>query len=135
MSLNISQDLVDAMVLHAQHDEPDEACGVLSGPIGQDRPTRFIPMENGLDLDSTSGYAFDDRQQLAVWQGMEDRDEECKVIYHSHTAHPAVPSERDIKGAFYDVHYVIISTITTPPSVRSYRIVNGMATEEDVVIS
>ena len=44
--LTIRQDLVDAMVAHARADHPDEACGVIAGPAGSDRPERFIPMVN-----------------------------------------------------------------------------------------
>ena len=40
-------DLVsDAIVAHAREDHPDEACGVVAGPEGTDRPERFIPMLN-----------------------------------------------------------------------------------------
>ena len=36
------RDLVDAMVAHARADHPDEACGVIAGPEGSDRPERFV---------------------------------------------------------------------------------------------
>lgn len=42
----IRRDLVDAMVAHARADHPDEACGVIAGPEGSDRPERFIAMTN-----------------------------------------------------------------------------------------
>ena len=42
----IRADLVDAMVAHARADHPDEACGVLAGPEGADRPQRHIAMLN-----------------------------------------------------------------------------------------
>ncbi|BBY59887.1 hypothetical protein MSAR_30230 [Mycolicibacterium sarraceniae] len=44
--LVIRADLVDAMVAHARADHPDEACGVLAGPEGSDRPERHIAMVN-----------------------------------------------------------------------------------------
>lgn len=44
--LVIRADLVNAMVAHARRDHPDEACGVLAGPEGSDRPERHIPMTN-----------------------------------------------------------------------------------------
>jgi uncharacterized protein YkwD len=44
--LVIRADLVDAMVAHARADHPDEACGVLAGPEGSDRPERHIAMIN-----------------------------------------------------------------------------------------
>ena len=42
--LQISQELVDEMVAHARADHPDEACGVIAGAEGSDRPVRFIPV-------------------------------------------------------------------------------------------
>ena len=36
--LLIRADLVEAMVAHARADHPDEACGLLAGPEGSDRP-------------------------------------------------------------------------------------------------
>ncbi|OOK79251.1 cysO-cysteine peptidase [Mycobacterium kansasii] len=37
--LVIRADLVDAMLAHARRDHPDEACGLLAGPEGSDRPS------------------------------------------------------------------------------------------------
>jgi len=44
--LRIARELVDEIRAHARRDHPDEACGVIAGPIGSDRPVRFIPMLN-----------------------------------------------------------------------------------------
>ena len=44
--LTIRRDLVDTMVKHARRDHPDEACGVIAGPGGTDRPERFVEMVN-----------------------------------------------------------------------------------------
>ena len=44
--LRISRDLHEKIIAHARKDHPDEACGVIAGPAGSDRPTRFIPMQN-----------------------------------------------------------------------------------------
>jgi len=44
--LVIRADLVQAMIAHACRDHPDEACGVLAGLDGSDRPERHIPMVN-----------------------------------------------------------------------------------------
>ncbi len=44
--LTIPRALYDKIVAHARADHPDEACGVIAGPAGLDRPERFIPMLN-----------------------------------------------------------------------------------------
>jgi [CysO sulfur-carrier protein]-S-L-cysteine hydrolase len=68
---------------------------------------------------------------------MDDRDEEPVVIYHSHTATPAYPSRTDISYASEpNAHYLLVSTAAPHHApVRSYRIVDGEVTEEDVHIT
>jgi [CysO sulfur-carrier protein]-S-L-cysteine hydrolase len=130
--LRISRALHDAIVDHARRDHPDEACGVLAGPIGDDLPERFIPMLNAAR--SPTFYEFDSMEQLRVWREMDDRDEEPIVIYHSHTATEAYPSRTDIGLAGEPgAHYVLVSTREPETTeFRSFRIVDGEVTEEPV---
>ena len=132
--LVIRGDLVDAMVAHARADHPDEACGVIAGREGSHRPERFIPMVNAER--SPTFYRFDSGEQLKVWRDMEDADEVPVVIYHSHTATEAYPSRTDILYASEpDAHYVLVSTRDPDEhELRSYRIVDGVVTEEPVNI-
>ena len=78
--LTLHSALRDKIVAHARADHPDEACGVIAGPAGQDRPERFIPMLNAQR--SPTFYEFDSLELLRVWREMDDRDEEPSVIYH-----------------------------------------------------
>lgn len=132
--LVIRRDLVEAMVAHARADHPDEACGVIAGPEGSDRPERFIAMVNAER--SPTFYRFDSGEQLKVWRGMDDSDEVPVVIYHSHTATEAYPSRTDISLAQEpDAHYVLVSTRDPEEhELRSYRIIDGVVTEEPVNI-
>jgi [CysO sulfur-carrier protein]-S-L-cysteine hydrolase len=132
--LVIRADLVEAMVVHARADHPDEACGVLAGPEGADRPQRFIKMVNAER--SPTFYRFDSGEQLRVWRGLDESGEVPVVIYHSHTATEAYPSRTDIAyAAEPDTHYVLISTRDPERhELRSYRIVDGVVTEEPVEI-
>ena len=132
--LTITRELRDQIVAHARRDHPDEACGVLAGPAGRDRPERFIAMTNAER--SPTFYRFDSAEQFRVWRDMEDRDEEPVVIYHSHTATEAYPSRTDISYASEPgAHYVLVSTRDTDiTEFRSYRIVDGTVTEEPVTV-
>lgn len=132
--LVIRGDLVDAMVAHARADHPDEACGIIAGAEGSDRPERFIAMDNAER--SPTFYRLDSGEQLKVWQAMDQADEAPIVIYHSHTATEAYPSRTDISYACEpDAHYVLVSTRDPAEhEVRSYRIVDGVVTEEPVTI-
>ena len=82
--LRISQGLVDRIVEHARADHPDEACGVIAGPEGSDRPERFIPMVNAAR--SPTFYEFDSADLFRLYKEMAERGEDPIVIYHSHTA-------------------------------------------------
>lgn len=132
--LVITQDLVDAVVAHARADHPDEACGVIAGPVGADRPERFIPMVNAAR--SPTFYEFDSMDLLRLYREMDARDEEPVVVYHSHTATEAYPSRTDISYASEpNAHYLLVST-RDPDSeeIRSFRIVDGVVTAEEVSI-
>ena len=134
--LEIDVALVAALVSHARADHPDEACGVIAGPVGSDRPVRLIPMVNAAR--SPTFYEFDSLDLLRLYREMDDRDEEPVVIYHSHTATEAYPSRTDVSYASEpNAHYVLVSTRETgaddgPYELRSYRIVDGVVAEEEV---
>jgi [CysO sulfur-carrier protein]-S-L-cysteine hydrolase len=132
--LTISAELHADILAHARADHPDEACGVIAGPAGSDRPERFIPMINAER--SPTFYRFDSLEQLRVWREMDDRDEEPVVIYHSHTATEAYPSRTDISYAMEPgAHYVLVSTREPDADeFRSYRILDGVVTEEEVTV-
>jgi proteasome lid subunit RPN8/RPN11 len=129
--LTIDSAIVKAIVAHARRDHPDEACGVVAGPAGSDTPTRLIAMDNAAR--SMTFYQFDSMEQLKVWREMDDRDEEPVVIYHSHTATDPYPSRTDISFAGEPgAHYLLVSTRTDVAEIRSFRIVDGVVTEEPV---
>lgn len=139
--LTIERALVEAIVAHARRDHPDEACGVIAGPAGSDRPERHVPMLNAAM--SPTFYEFDSGDLLRLYRDMDDRDEDPVVIYHSHTATEAYPSRTDIALASEPgAHYVLVSTRdgahdpdqVAPDDIefRSYRIVDGTVTEEEV---
>jgi [CysO sulfur-carrier protein]-S-L-cysteine hydrolase len=130
--LIISAELRAKIIAHARADHPDEACGIIAGPAGSDRPERFIPMLNAER--SPTFYRFDSLEQLRVWRELDDRDEVPVVIYHSHTATEAYPSRTDISYASEpDAHYVLVSTRDeAADEFRSFRIADGAVTEEPV---
>ena len=134
--LSIDAAIRDAIVAHARRDHPDEACGIVAGPAGSDRPVRLVPMLNAAM--SPTFYEFDSHDLLALYKEMDAADEEPVVIYHSHTATEAYPSRTDIALAQEPgAHYVLVSTRhedDQPVEFRSYRIVDGAVTEEPVEV-
>lgn len=132
--LRIDRSIHDQIVAHARRDHPDEACGVVAGPEGSDRPERIIEMLNAAR--SPTFYEFDSTEYKKVYDELWDRDEEFVVIYHSHTATEAYPSRTDITYAQWpQAHYVIVSTREPDTAeFRSFRIIDGEVTEEPVEI-
>jgi proteasome lid subunit RPN8/RPN11 len=135
--LTIDKAIRDAIVEHARADHPDEACGVVAGPAGTDRPERFIPMANAAR--SPTFYEFDSADLLKLYRDMDDRDEEPVVVYHSHSSTEAYPSRTDISYASEpNAHYVLVSTRDADGlgefQFRSFRIVDGVVSEEEVAI-
>ncbi len=130
--LEIDRATYDAIVAHARRDHPDEACGVVAGPDGSDRPERLMPMLNAAR--SPTFYEFDSHDLLALYREMDDNGEEPVVIYHSHTATEAYPSRTDVSLAMEPgAHYVLVSTRDPDVAdVRSFRIVDGSVSEEEV---
>ena len=136
--LKIPATVRDAIVAHARRDHPDEACGIVAGPEGSDRPERVVEMTNAAG--SPTFYEFDSAELLSLYKQMWANDEEPVVIYHSHTATEAYPSRTDINLASEPgAHYVLVSTrehgnSDGPTEFRSYRIVDGEVTEEEVTV-
>ncbi|WGX95387.1 M67 family metallopeptidase [Nocardioides sp. L-11A] len=137
--LRIDQATYDAIVEHARRDHPVEACGMVAGPLGSDRPVRLIEMVNAAG--SPTFYEYDSTDLLRLYRELDDRDEEPVVIYHSHTATEAYPSITDINLASEPgAHYVLVSTQENgnnpgPVEFRSYRIIDGVVTEEEVAVT
>ncbi|MGA8256291.1 MAG: M67 family metallopeptidase [Nocardioides sp.] len=140
--LTIDQATYDGIVAHAKRDHPDEACGIVAGPEGSDRPERLVEMVNAAG--SPTFYEFDSTELLALYKQMWDADEEPVIVYHSHTATEAYPSVTDIGLASEPgAHYVLVSTRDwaasggnneAPVEFRSYRIIDGSVTEEEVTV-
>ena len=137
MALTISQEIVDAILEQSRAEYPDECCGVILGPAGSDSAIRLKPMINAAH--SPTFYEFDPKDLLALYREVDDKDEEIVVIYHSHTETEARPSRTDIAYAGEPgAHYVLVSTreeIAPATEFRSFRIVDGVVTEEEVSIT
>jgi [CysO sulfur-carrier protein]-S-L-cysteine hydrolase len=137
--LKITREHVDEIISHARADHPDEACGVIIGPAGSDRPRRLVRMINAER--SPTFFRFDPQEQFRLYQEMDANNEEIVVVYHSHTMTEAYPSRADIElAAEPQAHYLLVSTAGSGNQdglveVRSYRILDGVVTEEEIEIT
>ncbi|MDP8955711.1 MAG: M67 family metallopeptidase [Actinomycetota bacterium] len=128
--VEIPADIREAMITHARHELPNEACGLLAGRDG--RVEHFYPMRNADDSPVT--YRLDPTEQLQVFNELEEKGWELLGIFHSHTHTQAYPSETDRRQAFYpEANYVLVSLAKgDEPDVRAYFIDDGKVDEQEV---
>ncbi len=121
------------MIDHARQEAPDEACGILAGQ--EDRVLQLYRAKNA-DRSPTS-YRLDPKEQYRIFEDMEVRGWELVGIYHSHPATVAIPSDVDQNQARYPESSYVLVSLEDPdnPQVRSFRIVDGQVTEEDIVVT
>jgi proteasome lid subunit RPN8/RPN11 len=117
---------------------PDEACGLLVGPLGPTgEPTGAVsearPARNA-DA-SARTYTVDPKDMLATMRAAEARGEEIIGVWHSHTHTDAYPSPTDVRQAVDPAWlYVIVSLRDQAPVLRAYRIRDGGIAEVAVAL-
>ena len=142
--VEISADLLQAMIDHARAEYPNEMCGVIVGdrPAAEGgAPLRWLPARNRAASPARYDLHPDDLYRLTV--ETDDAGEAFWAIVHSHTHTAARPSATDIGQAFYpDALYILVSlssednpeTLPDVPTVRAWRIVDGEAFEVELLV-
>jgi proteasome lid subunit RPN8/RPN11 len=82
-------------------------------------------------------YRLEPKEQLQVFNDIDEQGLELWAIYHSHTHSEAYPSDTDIRLAFYpESRYILLSLQDrSAPVMRSFFIVDGEVTEEELTIT
>jgi [CysO sulfur-carrier protein]-S-L-cysteine hydrolase len=130
--IEIPLDLRDRMVAHALEGLPNEACGLLAGTGAT--AEHFFPMTNADHSPVT--YRLDPKEQIEVFDEIDEKGWELQGIFHSHTHSEAYPSETDRSQAFYpEAHYLLVSLQDRAnPVLRGYTIRDGEIEEQEVRI-
>ena len=112
---------------------PNECCGVIASAAGA--PVKVFAMKNA-DASPVT-YRLDGKEQLQVFDELDERSWELWAIYHSHTHSEAYPSETDRRLAFYpDARYILLSLADREdPVIRSFFIRDGEVVEEELTIT
>ena len=125
--LHLSPAVVAAIGAHARAEAPNEACGLLSGPPGQGRATRYHAARNALA--SPYRYDVDGEDLVRIVHAVERAGGELVAIFHSHLASAAVPSPTDVREARYPVAHVVASLTGPAVTLRAWSIVGGTSVE------
>ena len=121
------------IVEQALREFPNEACGVIAAEAGV--PVKVFTMTNA-DASPVT-YRLDGKEQLTVFDEIDERGWDLWAIYHSHTHTEAYPSETDRKLAFYpDSRYLVLSVADREhPVLRSFFIREGDVEEEELTVT
>jgi [CysO sulfur-carrier protein]-S-L-cysteine hydrolase len=129
--LLLPQPVYDQMVAHCLTGLPDEACGLLGGDLAIGQALTCYPTRNLAA--SAKLYTVDPKEHLRADRDAEFLGNSIIGVFHSHTHTEAFPSPTDVAQApDPEWHYVLVSLRDIVPVVRSYRIVDGVITEEPV---
>ena len=130
--IELDREFFDEIVRQAGDEFPNEACGLIAA--GDGRPAKVYAMRNA-DASPVT-YRLDPKEQLKVFNDIDERGWELWAIYHSHTHSQAYPSETDRRQAFYpEARYLILSLENRDdPELRGFRIIDGEVGEEEVVL-
>jgi proteasome lid subunit RPN8/RPN11 len=135
-SVQVSADLVQAIVDQARAEDPNEACGLIVG----DRPAADggVPLRyEAVRNTAASPYRYeihpDDLLRLTI--ATDDDDEVFWAIVHSHVRSPAYPSATDVGLAFYpDALYLLVSLAEDEPALGAFRIVDGQVHPVELLV-
>jgi proteasome lid subunit RPN8/RPN11 len=136
-TLRLTESQHATVVGHCYDGLPDEACGLLTGPMVGTEPTGRVtgayPCKNA-DA-SARTYTVDSRDLLRVMRAAEAVGDEIVGVWHSHTHTDAYPSLTDVRQAADPAWiYVIVSLRDGAPALRAYRIRGGAVAEVPVVL-
>jgi [CysO sulfur-carrier protein]-S-L-cysteine hydrolase len=125
--MRIARSMLDQIVAQARDEAPNECCGVIGARDG--RAVTVFPVRNAAA--SPLRYEMDPKDQLRVFEALDDAGLDVGAIYHSHTRSGPEPSETDINLAFYPDAVYLILGVKDPghDDVRAWRIVDGKVSE------
>ena len=129
----------DELIAHAVEGNPDEVCGILAGRDGEvQRVFRVrnsaaeVGADSGVFRDGQTGvatggrprvhYYMDPKDQLRVYNEIDDLGLDVVGYYHSHTHTEARPSPTDIRLANDLTSVYVLVSLTEQPGVRAWRI-------------
>ncbi len=133
--------LREQLVSHAREGDPDEVCGMLAGRDGRiehvfrvRNTADEVTADSGVFRDRATGvaapgrravhYYMDPRDQLRVYNEIDEQGLDLIGYYHSHTHTEARPSPTDVRLAtdLASVYVLVSLSDKAHPPVRAWRI-------------
>ncbi len=136
-TLRITQPQYEAIVGHCYDGLPNEACGLLLGPMVDGQPTGVVSEARPcVNADASARtYTVAPKDLLRAMRDAEAAGIEIIGVWHSHTHTTAYPSPTDVRQAVDPSWiYVIVSLADGIPVLRAYRIVDERIGELPVTL-
>ena len=135
--LRLSVEQHQRILAHCYFGLPDEACGLIAGPVEGREASGFVSeVYPAVNADASSRtYTVDGKDYLRASRDADDRGDEIIGVWHSHTHTDAYPSPTDIRQAVDPMWiYIIVSLRDEVPMLRAFRIRDESVTECQVVL-
>ncbi len=137
--MKIKRAVLDAVVAHAQREDPNECCGFIAVRDGvADKAYRIknVADQQPRPAPLRSAFYLDPMQQLMVTQAIEDSGAQVGVLYHSHPRSAGEPSQTDLNWAkqMPGVEWLIVGLRGGEVDARSWRIEDAKASEVPIEI-
>jgi len=136
-ALRLTHAQYETVIAHCFDGFPDEACGLLAGPVGDETSIGVVnaayPCRNADQ--SARTYTVDSRDYLRAMRDAESRGDDIVGVWHSHTHTDAYPSPTDVRQAVDPSWwYVIVSLKHGEPVLRAFLIRDGGIAEVAVEV-
>ncbi|MFZ2114780.1 MAG: M67 family metallopeptidase [Solirubrobacteraceae bacterium] len=136
--MDISQELLEQILVHAHADAPNECCGVVGvAPASGGQPAQAMRVRSARNVHaSPKRFEIDGKDVLAAMREFDEAGGwEIGAIYHSHTHTEPYPSQTDINFAakWPGVEWIIVGLVDPEnPEIRSYLIEEGVVREVEI---
>ncbi len=136
-TLRLSVSQYERIVGHCYVGLPDEACGLIAGPVVAGAATGFVSdVYPAVNADASARtYTVDGRDYLRASRDAEARGHDIIGVWHSHTHTDPYPSPTDVRTAVDPMWvYILVSLRDDAPMLRAYRIRDGVIAECQVQV-
>ena len=126
--MRIDAALLERILAHARRDFPNECCGMIAMRDGE-----AVAIHEATNVAASPlRFEVDGREIIEAQDTFEADGADLGAIYHSHTRSDPYPSQTDVNFAagWPGVEWLIVGLRRDDePTVRSYRIDNGVVAE------
>jgi proteasome lid subunit RPN8/RPN11 len=123
-----------AMLAHLRSALPNEGCGLLAVPEGDDQVVMTYPIRN-IAVVPRVRYEGEPLALLDAFLDMERRGWRLGAIFHSHPASAAWPSAEDLRQARYPSALTLIVSLAEPdaPQYGLFHLQNNQIDERELI--